>query len=170
MEVVTGPNDIHEETLCRLMAQYKNDLMRMCAACLRDAALAEDAVQETFLKAYRALPAFRGDSSEKTWLMRIAINTCRSMRRDRWFRFVDCSVALDTLPVQAADSADRELADAIMRLPFRLKEVVLLYYYQGMTMQEIAGIMDIAASTVSNRLKKACERLHCDLEGGNEHA
>ena len=138
MEVVTGPNDIHEETLCRLMAQYKNDLMRMCAACLRDAALAEDAVQETFLKAYRALPAFRGDSSEKTWLMRIAINTCRSMRRDRWFRFVDRSVALDTLPVQAADSADRELADAIMRLPFRLKEVVLLYYYQGMTMQEIA--------------------------------
>ena len=170
MEVVTGPNDIREETLCRLMAQYKNDLMRMCIACLRDAALAEDAVQETFLKAYRALPAFRGDSSEKTWLMRIAINTCRSMRRDRWFRFVDRSVALDTLPVKAADSADRELVDAIMRLPFRLKEVVLLYYYQGMTMQEIAGILDVAASTVSNRIKKACERLHCDLKGGNKHA
>ena len=82
MEVVKGPDNIREEELLRLMAQYKNDLMRMALAFLKDEALAEDAVQETFFKAYHALPAFRGDSSEKTWLMRIAINVCRNIRRD----------------------------------------------------------------------------------------
>lgn len=58
MEVVMGPDNVHEETLRRLMTQYKNDLMRMCVACLKDAALAEDAVQETFVKAYKALATF----------------------------------------------------------------------------------------------------------------
>ncbi|MEG2187982.1 MAG: sigma factor, partial [Clostridia bacterium] len=66
MEVATAPDKIREETLRRMMTQYKNDLMRMCAACLKDSALAEDAVQETFIKAYKALETFRGDSSEKT--------------------------------------------------------------------------------------------------------
>ena len=101
MEVVKGPDNIREEELLRLMAQYKNDLMRMALAFLKDEALAEDAVQETFFKAYHALTAFRGDSSEKTWLMRIAINVCRNIRRDAWFRFVDRRIT----PERAAPAA-----------------------------------------------------------------
>ena len=65
MGIVMGPDNVREETLRRMMTRYKNDLMRMCVAYLKDAALAEDAVQETFVKAYKALDAFRGDSSEK---------------------------------------------------------------------------------------------------------
>lgn len=63
------------------MARYEESLLRMCFAYLGDAALAEDAVQETFVKAYRALPDFRGEAQEKTWLTRIAINTCKDVRR-----------------------------------------------------------------------------------------
>lgn len=101
--------------------------------------------------------------------MRIAINTCRSIRRDRWFRFVDRSITPDALPLQAASDADRELMEAIMNLPYKLKEVVLLYYYQGLTLREIAEALGVAASTISIRLKKACERLRYDLEGGQAH-
>ena len=57
----------------------------MCCVYLRDASMAEDAVQETFLKAYRALDSFKGDSSEKTWLYSIAMNVCRDMRRLAWY-------------------------------------------------------------------------------------
>lgn len=71
----------HEQTLNRLVERYQTDLLRMCYLNLRDAELARDAVQETFLKAYRSMEHFRGDCQEKTWLMRIAINTCRDMRR-----------------------------------------------------------------------------------------
>lgn len=54
MEVVMGPDNIREETLCQMMTQHKNALMRLCVAYLKDTALAEDAVQETFVKAYKA--------------------------------------------------------------------------------------------------------------------
>lgn len=169
MEVLREPDNIREEALRRMMAQYKNDLMRMCVACLKDAALAEDAVQETFLKAYKAMDTFRGDSSEKTWLIRIALNTCRSMRRDRWFRFVDRRVTPDTLPLKAASNEDRVLIEAIMNLPYKHKEVVLLYYYQGLGLKEISQALGVAASTISTRLKRARERLRRELEGGQGH-
>ena len=61
------------------MAQYETPLLRLCCALLGDAALAEDAVQDTFIRAWRALPHFRGDSSEKTWLTHIAVNVCRDL-------------------------------------------------------------------------------------------
>jgi len=169
MGVVMGPNNTREDELRRLIALYKNDLMRMSCACLKDSALAEDAVQETFIKAYQAMATFRGDSSEKTWLMRIAINTCRNIRRDSWFRFVDRNVMLDTLPSQATSNEDRALMEAVMALPYRNKEVMLLYYYQGLTLEEISSTLGVAVSTVSIRLKKARERLRRELKGGHEH-
>ncbi len=102
----------------------------MCYAILRDEELAKDAVQETFLKAYQAMGAFREDCSEKTWLTRIAVNTCRDMRRSAWFRHVNGRLTLEDLPeltVQVEE--DRvELTLAIMHLPQKLKEVTLLYY------------------------------------------
>ncbi len=169
MGVVMGPDNVREEVLRRLMMQYKNDLMRMGCAFLKDTSLAEDAVQETFVKAYQAMATFRGDCSEKTWLMRIALNTCRNIRRDSWFRFVDRSVTPDTIPLQSANDQDRALLEAVMSLPYRHKEVVLLYYYQGLNLQEISDTLGVAVSTVSIRLKKARERLHRELKGGYEH-
>ena len=158
-----------KQRLTRLVRQYQTDLLRICYIQLHDTALAEDAVQETYLKAYRSMPAFRGDCSEKTWLTRIAINTCRTMRRDRWFRLVDRSVALDTLPLSTAGGEDRALMDAIMSLPYKYREAVLLYYYQGLTVREMSEALGVAASTISTRLKKSRERLRYDLEGGHEH-
>ena len=164
-----GPNNNREEVLRQLMTQYKSDLMRMSCAFLKDSSLAEDAVQETFVKAYQAMETFRGDSSEKTWLMRILINTCRNIRRDSWFRFVDRSVTPDALPLQTTNKQDRALLEAVMSLPYRHKEVVLLYYYQGLNLQEISDTLGVAVSTVSVRLKKARERLHRELEGGHAY-
>lgn len=64
-----------EERLEYLVQTYQGMLLRLCYICLRDMELARDATQETFLKAYRKMDSFRGNSSEKTWLSRIAINT-----------------------------------------------------------------------------------------------
>ena len=73
----------------RMMEQYGNDLLRICCVYLKDASMAEDAVQETFVKAYKGYHPFRADADEKTWLMRIAINTCKDIRRSAYFRHVD---------------------------------------------------------------------------------
>ena len=171
MEVVMGPDSIREEQLCRLMTQYKADLLRLSYVYLHDAALAEDAVQETFVKVYTSLASFRGDSSEKTWLLRIAINTCKDMRRASWFRYVDRNVTLDNIPApkQALSDEDESLMIEIMRLPRKLMEVVLLYYYQEMSTKEIAALLGVAVSTVSTRLKRARSKLRILLERGAMH-
>lgn len=162
MELVKGPNDSREEMLARMVAQYEITLLRTCYMYLRDRGMAEDATQETFLKAYKALETFRAESSEKTWLMRIAINTCRDMQRSAWFRFVDRRVEMEQLPLPAKDPAFEEaddLTQAILRLPPRYREVILLYYYQDMTLREIASVLNIPVSTAGKRVKAACSKL-----------
>lgn len=158
-----------EASLTYLVEKYEVTLFRTCYMDLRDRELAEDAVQETFLKAYRALDTFRGECSEKTWLMRIAINVCRDMRRSAWMRFVDRRVCTDrltepTLTVDGVNSLD--LAKAIMQLPVKQKEAVLLYFYHDMTMREIGEVLGVSAPVVSKRIKQACARLKRVLGGG----
>lgn len=163
-------NDLENRLIC-LMTQYEKDLLRMCSVYLRDRSLAEDAVQETFLKAYQGLPEFRGDCSEKTWLMSIAINTCKNMRRNTWFRFVERHVSLEHLPAPAPNAGEDSIAvtQEVMRLPRKEREAVLLYYYQGLREKEIAQALDISCAAVSKRLKKARMKLHIALEGGAEN-
>lgn len=164
MEVVKGPDNSREEWLTRMVEQYQSSLLTMCYAYLHERELAEDAVQETFLRAYKAWDTFRGDCAEKTWLMRIAMNVCRNVRRSAWFIHVNRGVIPEDMPVAIWDHDDQEAADlaaAIQKLPDQLKEVVLLYYYQEMTMSEIAKIVGITRSMVSRRIKKA----HAKLQG-----
>ena len=129
---------------------------------LRDRDMAQDAVQETFLKAYKALGSFRSESTEKTWLYSIALNVCRDMRRSAWFRYVDRRVTLDHLP-----DASIALMQEIMRLPRKLMEAVWLYYYEDMNMKDIGDMLGVAATTVGYRLDKARTLLRCRLGGGH---
>ena len=99
-----GPSCNVEEEFSRLVSQYQRQLLHMCAMYLHDSAAAEDAVQETFLKAYRALPQFRGECNEKTWLMRIAMNVCRDMTRSAWFRHTDRRITPEELQLPAQQS------------------------------------------------------------------
>ena len=74
-EVVKDPGNNRDQIIIDLVDQYQGMLLRMCYVYLRDMEQAKDATQETFLKAYKSLASFRGDCSEKSWLIRIAINT-----------------------------------------------------------------------------------------------
>ena len=163
MSRIKGPDRAQDPNheLERLVLQYQQPLLRTCFLYLRDRTLAEDAVQETFLKAYRSLASFRGECSEKTWLMKIAMNTCCDLRRAHRLRRIDPCRIPDLLP-QAAEEA---LVTQVMQLPRKLREVILLYYYQDMTVTEIAVSLGISQSSVSGRLKRAREKLRALLEG-----
>lgn len=167
MEAVKEPNDDRDQWLVQLVNQYQGLLLRMCYLYLRDLDLAKDATQDTFLKAYQALAHFRGECSEKTWLLRIAVNTCRDMQRSAWFRHHDRRITPEDLPQSIRLPDDDDALDVlcdVMRLPPKLKEVVLLYYWQNMTVNEIAQTLGVTHSTVSARLKCAREKLHDVLE------
>ena len=169
MSRIKGPDQARDPSneLERLVLLYQQPLLRTCFLYLRDRALAEDAVQETFLKAYRSLASFRGECSEKTWLMKIAMNTCCDLRRAHRLRRIDPCRIPDLLP-QAAEpftEAEEALVTQVMQLPRKLREVILLYYYQDMTVTEIAVSLGISQSSVSGRLKRAREKLRALLEG-----
>lgn len=168
MAVVMGPDNVLEESFVDLVNQYQVALLRMCYLYLQDEEQAKDAVQETFLKAYRGLSGFRGESDGKTWLMRIAINTCRDMQRSAWFRHVDRRITPDLLPDATApyEETDEEVILAVMKLPKKHKEAILLYYYQGMKIAEIADALNLAETTVSSRLTSAKKKLRTILERG----
>lgn len=169
MDFVKGPGNHPEARISRMIKTYEKDLLRLCCMYLKDAVMAEDAVQETFIKAYKNLHAFRGESSEKTWLMRIAINVCKDMRRTAWFRNLRKMVSIENvqIPTEQEMSISSELVSEIMKLPSKYKEVVLLYYYEGMNQSEVAQILNVSITTVHRRLEKALELLKKQLEGGN---
>ena len=172
MTAVKDPDSRRDQIIERLIIDCQASLLRLCYIHLKDRALAEDAVQETFLKAYRGFDRFRGESSEKTWLCKIAVNVCRDIERGAWFRHTDRRVTPDMLPETAdqAEEKDLDLTLAIMNLPRKLRETIILYYYQDMGTEEIAAALGIAQSSVSSRLKRGREKLRNALEGRDQDA
>lgn len=166
MENIKEPDVTADEKIVSMIDTWQLPLLRTCCAILGDAELARDAVQETFLKAYRALPDFRGECSEKTWLMHIAVNVCRDMRRNSWFRMVDKRITLDQLPEPSVKPSEDErcLMENILALPAKQREVVILYFYQNMTMTEIAETLKVSQPSLSRRLKRALHKLKIQLE------
>lgn len=162
------PGSAREAELARMMRTYGNQLVGLCTGLLRDPMLAQDMVQETFIKAYKHMDSFRGENegSEKAWLTRIAVNLCRDYQRSRWFRFVDRSVSFDMLPEQSCpvEESHLELYQAITQLPHKYREVILLHYYQELDAGEIAQILGVSLSSVYRRLEKARTKLKDQLE------
>ena len=169
MSNVTGPDTAPNRDLKfeQLVSRYQKPVLHMCYLCLCDKTLAEDAVQDTFLKVYRNLDTFRSESSEKTWIMKIAMNTCYNMNHSGWFRFLNRHITPEMMPDEAEETNEdeEELATAVAKLPRKLREVILLYYYQGMKVNDIADALGIAQSAVSGRLKRGRDKLRNLLEG-----
>ena len=134
-----------EQELAQLMADYKTQLMRIAYMYLGDEALAEDAVQDTFIKAYNHMDRFRGESSKKTWLTRIIINTCKDARKYTY--------------------SDDTVLQAVMNLSERDKQMILLRFYQEMTVPEIAKVLRIPVSNATSRLNRAKAHLRESLKG-----
>ena len=168
MSMEVSPDTVRPaQELDRLVEQYQVAVLRTCYLYLHDRSQAEDAVQETFLKVYRNLGSFRGECSEKNWIMKIAMRVCYDMNRSGWSRFFNRRVTPEMLPEASVPFEERDdaLANAMMHLPVRLREVILLYYYQGLTVNEIAEVLGITQPSVSNRLKRGRDKLKTALEG-----
>lgn len=166
MELCQVPDKEWEADISLLVERHGDSLLRFCYLYLHDLHLAQDAVQETYLKACKGFHAFRGESSEKTWLTAIALNCCRSLTRRAWFRFEDRKINLDQLPQASVDfdPKDDTVITEVMALPLRYREVILLHYYQGLKLREIAALMSLPEATVSTRLRRARASLKDKLE------
>lgn len=149
-----------------VMDRWEAPLTRLCFAYLGDRGLAEDAVQETFLKAWKGYGDFQGRANEKTWLTRIAVNQCKDVLKSAWNRHTDRSVDTDLLPEASVPFEERDdtVTRAVMSLPVKLRETALVCLYQGLSLSEAASALRLPRSTVHLRLKKAEALLRTELE------
>ena len=173
MNGVQTPDTEREARLRAWVDTYADVLLRTCYLYLGDRHLAQDALQETFFKAWRSMDKFEGNrvQNEKAWLVRIAMNVCRDHLRSPWHRRVDRHLALEDLPpsMQTAPQEDRDLIIDISRLPVRYRQVILLYHYHGFTVQEMAAVLRIPAATAYKRLRKGRQLLKDRLTGRDSH-
>lgn len=159
----------HEEILEELMSLYGNKILRLCFMYLKDYHLAEDALQETFVKVYEHLDGFRHEASQSTWITRIAINTCKNMMRKPGYENIYEDSWLEQIAEQNMMNHLIErvtMISEIGRLSVKYREVILLYYYQEMSTSQIAQILHIPKTTVSCRLKYAKKQLNLNLKEG----
>lgn len=151
---------------------YRNNVGRVYGVCLRmvgDRALAEDLAQEAFVRAWRKLRTFRGDSAFSSWLHRLAVNVVLSRQRSRGRREARI-VPVDDPQVHAeprrpVEGAAIDLEKAIASLPPGARQVFLLYDVEGLRHAEIAEAMGIAVGTSKAHLHRARKLLRKVLEG-----
>ena len=154
------------QALLRLMQQYGAHVVGLCTLLLKDAHLAQDVAQETFIRAWQQ--GNLRQETEKAWLTRVAVNLCRDEQRSRWFRHVDRRITPEELSIPAdAPDTDSDLLDRVHRLPAREREVIVMHYWNDMAPEEIAKLLNINRATVFRRLDRGRKRLKLEMEGGS---
>ncbi len=159
----------HETTqllIERLIDEYGQDVYKIAYLYVKDKQLAEDVFQEVFYKVMKNHHRFRQESSEKTWITRITINTCKDLLRSSWFRRVKLTENYEEtahhaqMPVDLTKKEEQQaLYDAIYKLLPKYKEILILYYFKEYTYTEISEILSIPQGTVQSRLSRAKSKL-----------
>ena len=148
----------------RLVERHQREIYRLCFRYVNSHEDASDLAQDAFLKAYRAIGRFRGDSAFSTWLYRIAVNTCLNFRASRRTAHEELSEALadPSAPVsQTMHERDqaRRVRAAVTRLPEKQKATLILKVYHDLTHEEVAGILGSSVGTVKANLFHALANL-----------
>ncbi len=163
-----------------LVAKYQRRLLRLISRLVRDPAEAEDVAQEAFIKAYRALPQFRGDAAFYTWLYRIGVNTAKNFLVSQGRR-APTSTEKDAEEAETFEDGEqlrdintpesllmsRQVASAVNvameRLPEELRTAVTLREIEGLSYDEIAEVMNCPIGTVRSRIFRAREAIALEL-------
>ena len=163
------------EAFDRLVQRYQREVYRLCYRYVNNHHDADDVAQDVFLKAYRAIGRFRGDSSFSTWLYRIAVNTCLTFRSSRR-ESEELPEGLADRSAGVADALEssersRRVREAVAALPERQRATLILKVYQDLTHEQVAGILGSSVGTVKANLFHALANLRqrlnqADVAGG----
>ena len=154
-----------------LYEKYATDVLRVCYFYLGDRQRAEDVCQDVFVRLITNAPELE-EGREKAWLLKVALNRCRDLWRGAWVKRVVLGSPVFELIPAPDDREQRDEEEAMMKaihqLPASFREAILLYYYQGYGISEIAQMLDLPEGTISSRLSRARKKLEEILndEGG----
>lgn len=157
-----------QTALEELVTQYYPELLRYCRWHMPDTASAEDAVQETFLKAIRHISSCRFSGNFRAFLYKIAANTCIDMKKAKWSTvqpLEDTSMDSACLPNALDVIHDRVLVrKAVRKLPREEQEIIVLRFGQNLKLHEIADVLHIPMRTLQSKLRASLKKLKDDLK------
>ena len=168
---MTGSKSAPDRDPERLVRDYADLVLRVCYTYLRSTADAEDVCQDTLVKLLLREESFHDPGHERAWVVRVAINACRNLLRDRG---AHPTVGLDAVAEQAVAQApgedalrqrDERVLGAVMALPLPQREAVYLHYYEGYPTREVARIVGATDDAVRQRLSRARASLRDNLKG-----
>lgn len=166
-----------------LMVQYGEDIWNYAYVLTKDAHMADDVAQETFIKAYRRFQTYRGQGTIKSWLLTIARNTAFTYMRRSFVRRVllfDSRTAeqASKLARQAAPSAEaeaigketeHELWNTVLALPTKFRDPLILRYHHHLSIEEAAAVLGVSEGTVKSRIHRARQKAMKLMKGGVFH-
>lgn len=165
--------DGEKGALDQLVQTYYPEILRYCIWHAPDPHLAEDAAQETFLKAIKYLGACRFSGKLKAFLYKVALNTCRDMQKSKWAKRVSLDKLETQLPYKEKGFSEAEETLAIRayvrKLDQQSSEIVLLRFRQNLKLREISEVTGLPIRTVQSKLRAALKRIKQELEGGNRN-
>mgnify|MGYP000756114031 FL=1 len=142
-----------DKEIAEIYKRHSKTVYRVCFAYMKNPADTEDAVQDTFFQLIKSGPAFESEEHEKAWLIRTATNICKNVLRHWWRRHENIE---DFYNLPSSENIETDdIFQVVMELPEKYKTVVYLYYYEGYTSVEIAGILKNPQSTIRNYLHEA---------------
>ena len=150
-----------------IVEQYGNTLYKLAMHHVHNHSIAEDIVQDTFMKYLYKAPEFNDVQHEKAWLLRVASQLCKDYLKHWWLK-KRTHIAYEELAIEG-DSETYELLEVVRQLPFHQRNAVYLYYYEDMSVREIADIYHVKESTVSSWLFRARKKLKELLKGEWDH-
>ncbi|WP_096156517.1 MULTISPECIES: sigma-70 family RNA polymerase sigma factor [Bacillus] len=156
----------------QLMNDYGDQLTRLAYSYVKDTEIAKDLVQNTFVKCFLNIDTFKHNSTIKTWLYRITINECKDYIKSWDYKKVKVLDIFQshTKKSQSAeeivmDKTERkEIQNSIFRLPMKYREIIFLYYFEEMTMEEISSLTELSINTIKTRLRRGKMLLKQKLE------
>lgn len=162
-----------EVLIDEIMNRHGQEILQLAYSYVRNRELAEDLTQDIFVKCFSALHTYKGKSSLRTWLWRIAINHCKDYLKSWYNRnvtpsdqecFVTYSQKESVEQLVIRQDEDQQLVLSVMELPMKYREVIYLFYYEELSIKEIASVIEVKENTVKTRLRRAKELLKDRLE------
>lgn len=156
---------------------HGEELLRLAYTYVKNHQVAEDIVQDVLLKAYEKQQDFHGHASYRTYLYRMTINRSYDYLRSWSYKNTIVTNKIQKIlqggksPEQQVllQSENERLGQAVLALSLNYREVIVLYYYKEMKIEDIAGLLDCSANTVKTRLRRGREKLKVTLEGSGLH-
>ena len=144
----------------QLLAASTRSASRLAFGLLQDRSLAEDAMQDAALRAWRRLSNLRVGSRFQPWFLGIVANQCREMRRGHWWQIVEIPTSIPAPGIEESAWLEGEdLRRAVSQLPFDQRAAVLLHFHVDMSLNEVAAALGISTSGVKKRINRALKRL-----------